>query len=242
MPVHPTEAARDGARRTYDGYHIAFVLGAGLFAACLVAGFRYTLVEHSALPSVRLNAFDQAERQMGRGETGRAVQQYRMAARISPWDLETALRLARVASTAGTPQAEAAAWRSVLALDARNVEARLRLGQSLARAGQAQEAVEQLVQARALAPEHLDIALSLGDTLLDQGQPGAALEAYRRALPRHDASAELHNALGIASARAGRYDDAVAEFSVATRLSPDRSIAENLERARAEGVRAKGPS
>jgi Flp pilus assembly protein TadD len=238
MPAEPIEGRDDSVLVAYGSYHVSFLLGAGALAVCLLAGFHYVLVEHSRLPGIGLNVLGQAERQMAQGDYEGALQQYRMAARISPWDRGTAERLARAMSSRGTSDAEAAAWRAVLVLDARNVEALLKVGQSLARAGRQEEAVDRFVQARALAPENVDIALSLGNALIDQGRSAAAVEAYRRALPQHASNAVLHNALGIAWVHEGRFDDAIAEFVTAASLSADPDIAENLERAR----RGIGPS
>jgi Flp pilus assembly protein TadD len=233
-------APADAPPRTYDGYHLVFLLGVGLFLVCLVVGLGYSLAWRHRLPGIGFNLFAQADDMMARGESNRALQEYRTAARISPWDRDPATRLARALGSAGSPDAALAAWRSVIAIDSHSAEATLRLGQGLARAGRFEEAADRFAQTLVITPGNLDNILGLGDALLDQGQTAAAVEAYRRGLPRHASSAVLHNALGIAWTKAGRFDEAVVEFAAAATLSSDPTIAANLARARAEKLR--GPS
>ena len=61
------------------------------------------------------------------------------------------------------------------------------------------------------------------------GQPEEAMSSYRRALEIDPNHAEAHNVLGVALARAGRRDEALAHFEAAARLAPENpEYRENL--------------
>jgi Flp pilus assembly protein TadD len=108
------------------------------------------------------------------------------------------------------------------------------LGYALWRAGRLDEAAAQLRTAVRLEPDHAGGHANLATVLGAMNQLEPAVREYREALRlglKADV-AEIHNDLGIALARLGRRDDAVAEFDVALRLKPDYAAARaNLSKA-----------
>lgn len=62
----------------------------------------------------------------------------------------------------------------------------------------------------------------MGDYYRDQNQPAQAMEAYRRAVQANDGDAYAHQNLGVLLERAGRMDEANAQYQRAAQIDPAR--------------------
>jgi Flp pilus assembly protein TadD len=70
------------------------------------------------------------------------------------------------------------------------------------------------------------------------GEPEEAMASYRRALDIDPDFAEAHNVIGVALARSGRREEALAHLEQAVRLAPDNpEYKENLRVLRAGKLR-----
>ncbi len=62
----------------------------------------------------------------------------------------------------------------------------------------------------------------MGDYYRDQSQPAQAIDAYRRAVQANDGDAYAHQNLGVLLERAGRMDEANAQYQRAAQIDPSR--------------------
>jgi len=101
------------------------------------------------------------------------------------------------------------------------------LGQALLLSGKDDEAVEVLRKAVSLNPESALAHHYLGTALVNTQQLAAAEQEFREAL-RLDPNAQNHYSLAACLMALNRYDEALGELEIASRLDPK----ENLYRAR----------
>ncbi len=140
-----------------------------------------------------------------------------------------------------------AEFRAVLAMTPEDPRARslladalLDYGVELGTAGRHGEAIAAFRQGVALASDDVRLRANLVTALLESGDPVAAATEAQHAIALNNADAVSHDLLGRALALQGRYDDAIAEFNVALRISPmDATIRGDLERVLA--VRNRSP-
>ncbi len=75
------------------------------------------------------------------------------------------------------------------------------------------------MRARQLAPQDFESALDLGRVLVRKGKFAGAIEVLSAAIELAPQSADAHYQLGLALRRAGREQDAAAEFATVDRLN-----------------------
>lgn len=110
--------------------------------------------------------------------------------------------------------------------------ARLQLGHSLLKAGRAQEALPELERVMRQEPDP-EILVDLAEACLATGDLDGAIVHYKALVAARPEDPEQHNWLGIALARAERYQEAQAQFDVAIGLNPaEPAYRRNRDRAR----------
>jgi Flp pilus assembly protein TadD len=95
-----------------------------------------------------------------------------------------------------------------------------REAQELNEAGRHADAIARLEEASALAPDDPELLFRLGGTYGFANDYFAAVRTLERARALAPDDFRTHGALGIAYARLGRLDDAVAEFREVARIRP----------------------
>jgi tetratricopeptide (TPR) repeat protein len=118
------------------------------------------------------------------GDTARAIEALEAVIEIDHYDVETARRLARLATEEGRPDVAAVAWARLASADPFDGEAQRQVGLALLEAGEADEAARALRAALASVPvdraqAHLELAeaqLAAGDTAEAKTQVLSALE------------------------------------------------------------------
>jgi tetratricopeptide (TPR) repeat protein len=118
------------------------------------------------------------------GDTARAIEALEAVIEIDHYDVETARRLARLATEEGRPAVAAVAWARLASADPFDGEAQRQVGLALLEAGEADEAARALRAALASVPvdraqAHLELAeaqLAAGDTAEAKTQVLSALE------------------------------------------------------------------
>jgi tetratricopeptide (TPR) repeat protein len=152
-----------------------------------------------------------------------------------PWSR----RLIGQAHAAQRKRPEAIAqFRTVLAMTPQDtltrsllIDALLAYGVELGTAGRHDEAIAAFRQGVALDSSNARLRANLATALLDAGDAVAAATEAQHAIALNPAAAVSYDLLGRALALQGRYDDAIAQFHEALRISPsDATIREDLER------------
>jgi Flp pilus assembly protein TadD len=111
------------------------------------------------------------------------------------------------------------------------IDALLAYGVELGTAGRHDEAIAAFRQGVALDSSNARLRANLATALLDAGDAVAAATEAQHAIALNPAAAVSYDLLGRALALQGRYDDAIAQFHEALRISPsDATIREDLER------------
>jgi protein O-GlcNAc transferase len=213
-------------------YRAAFVLGVALYLSCFLLGLAYELLRDKRLPAYDMSALSQAQEFLRRGDLPRAVQQYRMAARIDRGNYDTSRRLAEMLKSVGDPSAEidvAEADRDRLPRLAASHRA---LGWVYYQNRLFDEADVSFRQALAIDPGDLEAQRGVGEAALERRRLPEAIEAYRQLLGRNQADAAAHNSLAIALMQSGRREEGIQHFEEAARLDP--GFATNLQHARQE--------
>jgi tetratricopeptide (TPR) repeat protein len=167
-----------------------------------------------------------------RGETGRAIEAYQTALRISPELVRSRNNLGVAYGDAGRADLAEEYLLSALRLDPGYTEAYVNLGNLYSRLGRLDDAVAQYRAAVDRKPRVVAYRISLGNALATRGDAAGADAQYRAALAADPGSADAHMAVGIAAAQEGRLDEAITHLESAARLAPgDDLIRRNLARA-----------
>ena len=132
------------------------------------------------------------------GNLDRAMTHLAEAARLAPDSEEAHLGLGNVHRLRDAPDAAAASYRRVLAINADSPAAHYSLGLVLRHFGQLEPAVKHLGRAFSLSPDLAEAARDCALCQIHLGAHEAAIAVLNEALERHSGNAELHAALGLA--------------------------------------------
>ena len=212
-------------------YAAVFAAGLCLYGLCAVAGIAYTVLTQHGLPSLSTSALSQAERHLERGDLRRAVQQWRMVARIDRADYETTRRLASVLQAAGDPSGQIDQYERARDLSPGDPVAHRVLGWVYYNNRRFDEADAAFVRASRLDPRDADAYLGRANVQLEKDRPAEAEAFAEAALRFQPGNANAYNILGIALGIQGRQAEAIRAFQQAVRLDPTPTFAQNLERA-----------
>ena len=132
------------------------------------------------------------------GNLDRAMTHLTEAARLAPDSEEAHLGLGNVYRLRDAPEAAAASYRRVLAINADSAAAHYSLGLVLRHLGQFEAAAEHLQRAFSLSPDLVEAARDCALCRIHLGAHEAAIAVLDEALNRHPEDAQLHAALGLA--------------------------------------------
>jgi tetratricopeptide (TPR) repeat protein len=154
----------------------------------------------------------------------KAVEELRVAARLSPASVSARNNLATSLIHAGRPDEAEAEWRAALAADPADYTANRNLARLYLQQARLQPAIPLLEKAQKIHPEALDNGYDLALAYEMQGQYTQAHDTAEALLRQKDAS-EFHALLGQIDEKQAKYVDAVNQFSTAAHLDPSE---ENL--------------
>ena len=132
------------------------------------------------------------------GDLDRAMTYLTEAARLAPDSEEAHLGLGNVHRLRAAPEAAAASYRRVLAINADAPAAHYSLGLVLRHLGQFDAAAEHLSRAYSLSPDLVEAARECALCRIHLGAHEAAIAVLTPALKTHPEDAQLHAALGLA--------------------------------------------
>jgi Flp pilus assembly protein TadD len=174
-----------------------------------------------------------------RGDTHGAEAAYRQAIRSDPYYAQAHNNLGVLLASRGNTGGAESAYRPAVLSDPAHPEARTNLGAQPAFAGAREEAVRQFEQAIRVRPGHFGAWYNLGRIRLETGDD--AVTPLEKAVSLRPDWPEARISLGVALGRAGRFDEAAAQFREALRLNPEsRTARDNLDLAEADADREKG--
>jgi len=208
-----------------------FSAGLCLYGLCAVAGIAYSVLTQHRLPSLSTSALSQAERHLERGDLRRAIQQWRMAARIDRADYETTRRLASVLQAAGDPSGQIDQFERARELSPGDPVAHRVLAWAYYNNRRFDEADASFVRASRLDPREADAYIGRANVWLEKDRPAEAQAFAEAALRVAPGNANAYNILGIALDTQGRRAEAVRAFQEAVRLDPSPMFVQNRERA-----------
>lgn len=160
------------------------------------------------------------------GDWDEAFDEYSDAKALMPAFPETHSRLAYDFYISHDGDNTIAEARTALSLDPRNAEAYRDLGLGLYADGKYDAAVFALQQSITLGPDNSDAYFAMGLALRAQHKPGKAIAAYRRVLNLNAASlngeaGRAHDEIGHVLLEQKKMDEAIREFKIAKRISPN---------------------
>jgi tetratricopeptide (TPR) repeat protein len=134
-----------------------------------------------------------------KGDLDRALTHFTEAVRLAPGSEEANLGLGNVHRLRNAPEAAAASYRRVLAINAGSPAAHFSLGLVLRQFGQFGAAAEHFRRAFSLAPDFAEAAKECALCQIHHlGAHEAAISVLTEALEYHSEAGELHAALGLA--------------------------------------------
>ncbi|HXH08133.1 MAG TPA: tetratricopeptide repeat protein, partial [Vicinamibacterales bacterium] len=154
----------------------------------------------------------------------RAVAYFEAGLRLDDRSARLLYKLALAHYQGGRPGAAVEPLRRALALDPRFAEAHYLLGLALDAIGQRRAAAAALRRAVALEPGFVEARSELAAVFRALGRPADEIEQLE-AIAALDPRPERHVALGLAHARAGRFDQAIAVLGRAAERAPDHPAA-----------------
>jgi predicted O-linked N-acetylglucosamine transferase (SPINDLY family) len=125
----------------------------------------------------------------------------------------------------GEPGRAVALYRQAIAQSAHQWDLHLGLASALLQAGDAESAAREAERVTGHDPDCCAAWRVRGDAAMAQKQALAATAAYRRAVALAPADVDIHYALGLACAEAGKPADAVAAFAGTLALQPQHGAA-----------------
>ncbi len=161
-----------------------------------------------------------------KGETDKAIGEYRKALSISPGYADAHYNLALALESKGRLADAADEYNRCLAINTRDTYARYRLALALQNMGEFNEALSEYHRVVALDDGNINAHYNLGTIYSQLGDIQKAIEEYRKTLSLNDDYIPAHNNLGVALAKTGQLDDAVREFQAV--LAKDATNAEAL--------------
>ncbi len=222
-------------------YRPAFLLGVTLLGGSIIGGFYWSLSVQRRPPELKLDSLQLGELLIERGKYDAAVEEYQMAARINPDDVNAYVGLSKALGKLGDNEGELAALKRARDLRPNDPRSPNALGMAYERQGKLDDAANYYSQAARLDSQYSDARVNLGNVFLRQGKLEEAVASYEDALRINPKLADAHNGLGAAWATRGDFRRAVAAFAEAVRINPDSESAKrNLAQAEARLKRSEG--
>jgi tetratricopeptide (TPR) repeat protein len=212
-------------------YRWTFAGGALVIAGSLVAGVVSVLVRERRLPGLEQDATAEGRKALARGDRVAAIREFREWAEASP-QRSAAQEASENLAMAGDFAGAGAALDRMRRLDPGNPDMLTALGWVLFWQHRLDEAAGYFEMAVRANPRDHHAYRGLGETRIEQDRYAEAVAALERSVEIRPTEGASHNSLGIALALSGNRPAAVEHFAVAMRLTPDPTIAKNLERAR----------
>ncbi len=150
-----------------------------------------------------------------RGDTEKAIQNYRAALKLDPSIPGLHFELAEMLSTLATPEGSREAtseYQAALQANPRDAQAESRLGEIALRANDVQKASEHFTRAVELQPNDPEAAVGLAKTLMSQNQPQKAEALLKHALELDPTNATAHYRLSAIYRETGRTSEAKREI------------------------------
>lgn len=157
------------------------------------------------------------------GRRQEAIDHYREALRIRPYDPEAHNNLGLLLAVTGEFDASLAELRRAIEIAPQYAKAYFNLGRVLARQGDLDAAVENLEKALKLDPGEAEIHLALGTVLTRMDRSPEAGEQFKQAVRLKPDLAEAHAALARWLAGRGEKDQAASHYEEALRLMKTRA-------------------
>jgi len=163
------------------------------------------------------------------GDLDRAMAHLTEAVRLAPGSEEAHLGLGNVYRLRNAPEAAAASYRRVLAINADSPAAHYSLGLVLRHFAEFDAAAGHLQRAFSLSPDLVDAARECALCYIHLGAHEAAIAVLEKGLERHPRAGELHAALGLAYQKRHRPQAALECYEKARSLGQaDAELLNNL--------------
>lgn len=159
------------------------------------------------------------------GDAANAEPSLARSAELNPASIRTWINLSRVRNDVGDYDAALDAARQALAIESDHAQALYLEGRSLRNLGRIDDAVASLERSFELDSENGHVANLLGLIAIERDEPAVAARHLERAAELAPAVAYIRNNLGVALERAGRADEAIAQFRKSVELDPGHAKA-----------------
>lgn len=164
---------------------------------------------------------------IAKGQTGQAVEHYRVALDIHPNYVSAHKNLGAALAMQGNTDEGITYLLGALRLDPSLADAHYNLGKIYAEQGRLEEAIQHYVKAIDSDPEHFEAHNNLANLLAEQGRLDLAVRHFKRALNINPHYAEAHNNLGTALYRKSQVQEAIKHYRSAIDILPDYAEAHN---------------
>jgi protein O-mannosyl-transferase len=161
------------------------------------------------------------------GDTQKAMDHYREAARLNPDDAEAYNNMGNAFVAQNKLQAAIEFYLRAIAVASDYADAHNNLGNAFSQTGQIQKAIKQYQAALRLDPGLAVTHHNLGNLLAQTGRLHEAIEQYQQALQLNDQIAMSHNNLALVLVEVGQIADAIEHYSQAIALNPGFSDTHN---------------
>lgn len=158
-----------------------------------------------------------------RGDTARALEQYRLALQINPDFADTYTNIGLIYSQLGLIQQAVEYYEKALNLKPASPEGHNNIGVAYLRLGMFDKAESSFLESLKLNRQQPGVYNNLGDAYEKMGLVDKAIGQYQRALQIQEDNAEALNHLGIALAKKGEIDAAIGNFEKALQIDPDNA-------------------
>ena len=204
---------------------IITVLAILTWQQCLVWRNTETLWTHVVKndPGSSFGHYNLAREVARQGRRQEAIDHYREALRIRPYDPEAHNNLGLLLAVTGEFDASLAELRRAIEIAPQYAKAYFNLGRVLARQGDLDAAVENFEKALKLDPDEAEIHLALGTVLTRMDRSREAGERFKQAVRLKPDLAEAHAALARWLASRGEKDQAASHYEEALRLMKARA-------------------
>jgi len=159
------------------------------------------------------------------GRFEEALDQYREAVRMVPWNAELVFNRGTALEALGNLPAAESSYRRALELDQNYSQAWNNLGMVFGKLDRNAEAAIAYQRALIIDPRLPQAHFNLGALLASQGKIDEAIDRYRTTLEIDPGSYHAHTNLGVIFAGQGRFQEAVVQFRAAIERDPQNAAA-----------------